>query len=288
MAIFSLNYNEQAGKTRVSLKNNEDALQKAITRLSTGKKFNNSADGPASFSLLSKMDTDLKLGDQGVINGKNGTTFLHTADAALAQQEKILTEIAVKAEDAANGVWTDEQRGVFNAEAQKLLGVIDNIALSTEFNGQQILTGDFSGANSLSLQLGTTSASHDVVIVSIDSARSEILFDGGVDTTSGQKLDLSTAEDARTSLSNAQDALKIVRDKRADIGATQNSISYSIANRESMNEQTKNTISTIGDADVSLEMEEYTNFMAKSQASLQMYMNSLQNSSRISQMVQSV
>ncbi|MGL4722565.1 MAG: flagellin [Desulfovibrionaceae bacterium] len=291
MATFSLNFNKQAFTTRSALFSHEQNLQTAIEKLSTGKKYNKTSDGPAAFNLLSKLGTDVLVGEQGVVNGKNGTTLLDTTDSALASMETILTKIAVLSEDSANGVWTPEQREVFDTEAQSLLQVIDNIALSTEFNGKKPLMGDFSGTtatNSLTLQLGTTNAGHDQLILTIESARSEELFAGFPEASAGKLMDLTTQASSLQSLSNANAALANVRDQRANMGATQNAISFNIKNRESMNTESRNTISNIGDADVALEMENYTNNMAKVQAASYTYSIALQNPSRILQMIQSV
>ena len=289
MPVFSLNYNKQGLTANKALKQNESSLQKAVQRLSTGKKFNAPADGPASFSLLSKMGSELLLGQQGVVNAQNGTSMLDTADAGLANIEKIFTDIGVLAEDAANGIWNDEQRKVFDSQAKSLLTVADNIALSTNFNGTNILTGGTSGSGlKLTLQLGTSSVKQDQIELSFSSARTSKLLDGYSGSGSKDKIELSTAQGALDAVSQVEHALTKIRTEREKIGQTQKAMEYNINNRESMNEQLSSTISNIGDADVSQEMENYTSYTAKVQASQYMYIISMQNPSKIAQMIQSV
>ena len=224
MPVFSLNYNKQGLTANKALKQNESSLQKAVQRLSTGKKFNAPADGPASFSLLSKMGSELLLGQQGVVNAQNGTSMLDTADAGLANIEKIFTDIGVLAEDAANGIWNDEQRKVFDSQAKSLLSVADNIALSTNFNGTNILTGGTSGSGlKLTLQLGTSKAQQDQIELSFSSARTAKLLNGA---TGGTTIALSTAQGALNAVSQVEHALGKIREEREKIGQTQKAAPY--------------------------------------------------------------
>ena len=289
MPVFSLNYNKQGITANKSLKQNESSLQKAVQRLSTGKKFNAPSDGPASFSLLSKMSSELLIGQQGVVNAQNGTSMLDTADAGLANIEKIFTDIGVLAEDAANGIWNDEQRKVFDSQAKSLLTVADNIALSTNFNGTNILTGGKTGSGlKLTLQLGTTKAQQDQIELSFSSARTAGLLKDYKGNGGGTSIVLSTAQGALNAVSQVEHVLTQVRSQREKIGQTQKAMEYNINNRESMNEQLSSTMSNVGDADVAQEMENYTNYTAKVQASQYMYIISMQNPSKIAQMIQSV
>lgn len=277
MANFTLNFNKQANTGRLSLVNNNNSLQQAIKRLSTGKKFNAPSDGPASFSLLSNLSTQLQVGEQGVTNAKNGTSLLDTADAALANMEKIFTQISVLAEDAANGVWSDEQRTVFENQAKDLATVAQDITKSTEFNGTKIFDSVLTKGG-LTLQIGSSDESYDQINIKL--------------TNPVKDLDVKTVVlskgKALTTLENVNLSLQNIRAQREIIGAKQQAIEYNINNRESMNQERKNTISNIGDADVSVEMENYTNYMAKVQASQYMYLVAMQNPSKISQMIQSI
>lgn len=285
MADYTLNFNKQAFISRSEMVSTERSLQQAIRRLTSGKKFNAPSDGPASFSVLSRMSTDLSVGEQGVTNGKNGTSLLSTADAALANIEKTLTSIAVLAEDSANGVWSDEQRAVFDQQAQSLIKVIDDISQATEFNGKKVLDGGMS--KGLTLQLGGQNKAHDQVILKISQMDTKVLFTN-LPMTGGKAITLTGQQSSLGSLSNVNIALSHVRRQRAEIGASQQAIEVNISNRESMNEETKNTISNIGDADVAQEMENFTNYTAKSQAASYMYTIAMQYPARIAQMIQSI
>ena len=289
MPTFSLNYNKQANISRLALNQNENSLRSAVQRLSTGKKFNAPVDGAASFSLLSKMNSELLIGQQGVVNAQNGTSMLDTADAGLANIEKIFTDIGVLAEDASNGIWNEDQRKVFDSQASSLLAVADNIALSTNFNGTNILTGGETGSGlKLTLQIGTTNSPQDQIELSFTSARTAKLLEEYKGPGGKDKIALSTAQGAIDAVAQVEHVLTTVREQREKIGQAQKAMQYNISNRESMNEQLSATISNIGDADVAQEMENYTNYTAKVQASQYMYTVAMQNPAKIAQMIQSV
>lgn len=285
MSILSINYNAQGAITRKALNTNDTSLQKAIGRLSSGKKYNATNDGPASFSILEKMSTVLVASQQGLINGQNGTSLLDTADAGLANIERIFTDIGVLAEDASNGVWTPDQRLVFHTQAESLLEVANSITQSTNFLGAPILDGTM---NTLTLQIGITNEDFDIVTIDMPNMLTGVLTNGMTTPNSTEPINLETPEDALTSITNIQEVLKTLRAERATIGSTQNSISAALSNRESMNNETQSTISNIGDADIAREMELYTNASAKVQASSYMFSIAMQAPNKLSQLIQSI
>lgn len=284
MSISSLNYNAQSAITRRAMQVNENALRKAIERLSTGKQYVESSDGPASYSILETMQTILGVSQQGVINAENGTSLLDTADAALSNIERIFTDISVLAEDASNGVWTDEQRAVFNNQAQQLLEIVDNISQSTNFLGTALIDGTM---ETLTLQLGVTNDDFDILTLDMPSMRT-LDITNGLTTPSGAPINLESQEDALASVENIKTMLTQVRAERASIGAVQNALDTTIQHRSAMNDETQSTISTIGDADVAFEMESYTNATARVQASQYMFSIAMGSTTRLMQLIQSI
>lgn len=284
MSISSLNYNIQSDFTRKALMSNENSLYKAIERLSSGLRYMESSDGPASYSILDRMKTILGVSQQGVINAQNGTSLLDTADAALSNIERIFTDLSVIAEDAANGVWTDEQRTVFNTQAQHLLGIADAISQSTNFLGSPLIDGSM---EAMTLQIGVTNNDFDVITLQMPSMRTADLANN-LTTSVGDPINLESQESALESLSNIKTMLTSVRNERAHIGALQNTMVSTVQQRNTMNDETQTTIATIGDADIAVEMEAYTNATARVQASQYMFSISLGSVGRLSQIIQSI
>lgn len=91
-------------------------------------------------------------------------------------------------------------------------------------------------------------------------------------TTTGLGLsgDLTTQANAQTYIDTAKAALDTLITQRADLGATQNQISFIQSNLATSIEQTTASVSSIRDADMAAEMAEFTKNQILTQASTSM------------------
>ena len=91
-------------------------------------------------------------------------------------------------------------------------------------------------------------------------------------TTTGLALtgDLTTQANAQTYIDTAKAALDTLVTQRADLGATQNQISFIQSNLATSIEQTTASVSAIRDADMAAEMAEFTKNQILTQASTSM------------------
>ncbi|HIP07370.1 MAG TPA: flagellar protein, partial [Mariprofundaceae bacterium] len=91
-------------------------------------------------------------------------------------------------------------------------------------------------------------------------------------TTAGLSLtgDLTTQANAQTYIDTAKAALDTLITQRADLGATQNQISFIQSNLATSIEQTTASVSSIRDADMAAEMAEFTKNQILTQASTSM------------------
>ncbi|WP_321141562.1 flagellin hook IN motif-containing protein, partial [Campylobacter fetus] len=69
--------------------------------------------------------------------------ILQTADKAMDEQLKILDTIKVKATQAAQDGQSTKTRNMLQADINRLMEELDNIANTTSFNGKQLLSGGF-------------------------------------------------------------------------------------------------------------------------------------------------
>jgi len=82
--------------------------------------------------------------------------------------------------------------------------------------------------------------------------------------------DLTTQANAQTYMTTAKSALNTVVAQRADLGATQNQISFVQANLASSIEQTTASVSAIRDTDMAAQMADFTKNKILSQVSTSM------------------
>ncbi|MBR5857520.1 MAG: hypothetical protein IKY88_01290, partial [Phascolarctobacterium sp.] len=110
----------------------------------------------------------------------------------------------------------------------------------------------------LQLQIGDTSDSFNVMTVSVDDLRSEALGLSG--------LDISNAESASASIQTIKDAINKVSTNRANMGALQNRLEYTINNLDVAAENMSAANSRIRDTDMAKEMMNYTKMNVLTQA----------------------
>lgn len=139
-----INYNVSAMISNNALSNSDDRVSRSLQRLSTGFKINRAKDNPAGLAMSNRMNAQIKGVGQAGNNASDGVSVIEIADGALnevAEMIQRMNELAVK---AANGVNTDADREVIDAEVQQLKEEIQRISDTTEFNGQKLLNGEYS------------------------------------------------------------------------------------------------------------------------------------------------
>jgi flagellin len=104
---------------------------------------------------------------QAISNANDGISIIQTADKAMDEQIKILDTIKTKATQAAQDGQTTDSRKALQADIARLMEELDNIAGTTSFNGQQLLSGQFTNKEfqigafsnqSLKASIGATSS----------------------------------------------------------------------------------------------------------------------------------
>lgn len=138
-----IGYNIQALTANNSLKRTDTRLGKSMEKLSTGYKINHAKDNPAGIAIAKRMRSQIRgLGTAGD-NASDGISVVETADGALSEIHDILQRMNELAVQAANGTETSTDREFIQSEISQLKQEITRIAESTEFNGQNLLDGNF-------------------------------------------------------------------------------------------------------------------------------------------------
>jgi flagellin-like hook-associated protein FlgL len=122
-------------------------------RLATGLRINRASDDAAALAIATDLTTKSRLYGQAVRNISDGISLLNVAESALSAITEITSRIQELANQAANGAYSANQRIALDKEAQALLGEIERIGSTSEYNGIQVLVG-----LNLTLQVGATSA----------------------------------------------------------------------------------------------------------------------------------
>ncbi len=138
-----INYNVSAMISNNALHKNEDILSQSLERLSSGLKINHAKDNPAGLAMAKRMNAQLEGLSVSSQNAANGVSIIETADGAMSEMHNILQRINELAVKANNGTMTDDDRRIINEEVQALKEELTRIAEDTQFNGQNLLDGEF-------------------------------------------------------------------------------------------------------------------------------------------------
>lgn len=125
---------------------NNSAVSKSLEKLSSGFRINRAGDDAAGLAISERMKAQIKGLDAASSNSQDGISLVQTAEGALNEVHDMLNRMVELATKAANGVYTDAQRGNYADEVTQLQKEIDRIADSTNFNSLNLLDGSMGAA----------------------------------------------------------------------------------------------------------------------------------------------
>lgn len=212
---------------------------KASNQLSSGRRLQSAADNAAGMAISIGLEAEIKGLHQAGRNTVQALSVLRTAEGGMASTAESLIRMQELAVMAGSSTYTDSQRQMIQAEVDGLQESINQVAGTTEFNGQNLLDGS---AGTLDFQVGTG-----------PSAANQISFDTPNLTAASLGVDgasVLTAGDAQSLLGSVEDALSQLSEVRADVGSAMNNLDTAGTGIQSSIENTVAAQSAIRDTDV--------------------------------------
>ena len=265
-------------------------LKQAMERLSSGKKINSAADDAAGFAIAERMTAQIRGLNMATKNANDGLSMLATVENATNDVTDMLQRIRELAVQASNDTNSLKDRGFLQTEVNSLLQEINRVATQTIYNNKVVLAGNLTGHFQVGTEKGQTiefnikSIDTDTLGLTdlddgnaavaseltyatgdyvIDTAKMTSATTAGVTgdtTTAGTKatgtagsISILTASDATDSLEKISAALEQVAGNRAEYGALQNRLEYTVSNLMNVAEFTTSARSRIEDADFAAE-----------------------------------
>ncbi|MPB14494.1 flagellin A [Campylobacter jejuni] len=151
---FRINTNVAALNAKANSDLNAKSLDSSLARLSSGLRINSAADDASGMAIADSLRSQANTLGQAINNGNDALGILQTADKAMDEQLKILDTIKTKATQAAQDGQSLKTRTMLQADINKLMEELDNIANTTSFNGKQLLSGGFTNQE---FQIGASS-----------------------------------------------------------------------------------------------------------------------------------
>lgn len=132
--------NLSALSTLNTMNQNTSALQKSMSKVSSGLKVRNAADDASGYQISERMKVQIRSLDQANQNTQNGSSLLNTAAGAVSSTVEILKTLKEKVINAANGTNTGSDLKAIQDEMNQSIDQINDNSNVT-FNSQYLING---------------------------------------------------------------------------------------------------------------------------------------------------
>ena len=141
--MSKINTNMAGVTTLYHMQNKEEAMNKSLERIASGLRLNHAVDDAAGASIVNRMTSQIKGIEAAIRNAGDAISLTQTAEGALAEVTQILHRMRELSVQAANGVYTGQDRIAINNEIGQLQIELQRIAESSTFNNVKMLNGEF-------------------------------------------------------------------------------------------------------------------------------------------------
>lgn len=136
---ITINTNISAMTAQRNLGISSNRSASSLSKLSSGSRVPAAKDDAAALAVGTGLRADIAAYRQAQLNAQQGAAMLQVADGGFSQITDILVRMKSLASQAQSGQISDSERDFLDVEYQQLLGEIDRIAATTEFNGVDLL-----------------------------------------------------------------------------------------------------------------------------------------------------
>lgn len=216
-----INTNISAITANNQLTKAQRALDRSLTRLSSGYKLNNASDDPAGMAISDKMRAQIKGLNQATLNAQDGISVIQTSEGAINEIQSMLSRMKELSVQAANDVNSDEERDAIQTEVDQLNTEIDRISKDTDFNTKNLIDGNLGrrvysntrGVNQLECSDNIESGTYGIKVT--QDARQAIVtggtmaggtFESGSITMNGYQVDVDSTDTLDSIVTKLMDA----------------------------------------------------------------------------------
>jgi flagellin len=255
-----INHNISSIFANRSLKSNDYNVDRGIERLSSGMRINRAGDDASGLAVSEKMRSQIRGLYRASRNAEDGISFIQTAEGYLQQSQDVMQRLRELAVQAANGIYTSQDRMMMQVEVSQLVDEVDRIASHAQFNEMNILTGRF-GNDTQGQYVGASMWLH----IGANMDQRERVYIGTMNTralglrslSTASFITLSTPNDANNAIGILDQALMRVSKQRADLGGYQNRLEYAVKGILIGYENLQASESRIRDTNMAEQMSEF-------------------------------
>src|SRR3954469_21287195 len=235
--------NVEAFNAHRNLSMTENNLARSMERLSSGFRINRAADDAAGLAISERLRGQINGLEQAQRNVQDAVSLVQTAEGSLTEVHAMLQRVRELAVQYKNGSLSTADRTAIQSEVNMLASEIERIGQAAEFNGIKLLNV----AQTISFQVGSKDG--ETITVSTISLGSA----SGVGTN---YFALSSVQN--NDISEIDAAIDNVSSQRAQFGAVQNRLEYTLQNAAIYEENLTASESRVRDVDMAAEMVNFT------------------------------
>ena len=244
--MISINTNYGGLFAAKATQQSQNLIDKAMERLSTGKRINYAKDDAAGSAIAVRLTAEIQGLAVASRNAADGQSLLDTAEGALQETQTLLMRLRELAVQSSNGTLTTSDRGALQAEAAALEAEITRISDTTSWGGINLLDGSLS--DGITFQAGTKEG--ETIVASIpnmaaSAATMSILAANSVASFTG----------AQSYITKIDEAISGVGTVRGNLGAASNRLNSTIANLDQVRVNLSASRGRIQDADFATETQ---------------------------------
>jgi flagellin len=238
--------NVEAFNAHRNLTGTSNHLATSMERLSSGYRINRAADDAAGLAISERLRGQIGGLDQAQRNAQDAVSLVQTAEGSLTEVHAMLQRVRELAVQFKNGSLSNVDRTAIQSEVNQLASEIERIGSSAQFNGINLLNS----SQTISFQVGAK--------------------DGETITVSTISLGSALSSTNTTDISEIDAAIDNVSSQRAQFGAVQNRLEYTLQNAAIYEENLTASESRIRDVDMASEMVNFTKLQILQQAGTSM------------------
>jgi flagellin len=248
-----INTNVSALNAYRNLNNNQNMMNDAIEKLSSGLRINKAADDAAGLSISQGLSSQINGLSQAVTNAQDATDVAQIADGALGTAQQILQRMRTLTVQAGNsGTQDTTSLTAIGSEMKQLNAQLDSISTQTKYGNTALLSGTYNGT----FQVGANSG--DTIALDLTTAKSDSVSLGTSTLALSGNTGTYTNAQSGTDLNAIDLAIGKVSTARSNIGATQNQLSYTTTNLQTAITNVTASRSNLTDADLAVEVTAMT------------------------------
>jgi flagellin len=255
-----INHNMSAMYASRLLKGRDVDMTKNIEKLSSGMRINKGGDDASGLAVSEKLRAQIRGLNQASKNIENAISFIQTTEGYLQESQDVLHRIRELAVQSSNGIYSAEDRMQIQVEVSQLVDEVNRIASHAQFNGMNLLTGNFASNHpektgddrGVWFHVGANMDQREQVFIGTMTAKALNLA-----TDQDQFISISSPDQANKVIGTVDDALRVVSRQRADLGAYQNRFEMAVKGVDIAAENMQAAESVIRDTDMAHEMVDY-------------------------------